>query len=353
MNSKVTIVIPVYNTKQYLVKCVESITNQTYKNLEILLVDDGSTDGSAEVCDKLAKTDARIKVIHKENGGAGTARNLGIDIASGKYIMFLDSDDWLDIYAIENVVQHAEENDIDVVRFGYVRDFGNKQLIKKNTFLENKIYQEDECLTIRRRILGLVEEELSHPENMNYLASCGFNLYKKELLRKSGVRFISIKEVGSFVDGLFNFCVFADVRKFEFIDKPYYHYRKTNETAATAKYRSNYVERQIHLFELLKSEIDKREQWDIFEEAYNNRVVLSTMEMAFNTMRNRKSFKERYQEIDSILKHQQFRIAYNNFSLKHMGVKWKIYYFFIKHSMTFPVYFMTKIIVQLKNRGTV
>lgn len=351
MENKVTVVIPVYNTKKYLEKCVDSITGQTFQNIEILLIDDGSTDGSAELCDELGEKDDRIRVIHKQNGGAATARNLGIDVAKGEYIMFIDSDDWLDTEAIEMLVEHADENNVDVIRFGYVREFGDKKLVKRNTFLEERVYSEYECLNVCRQILGLTGDELAHPENMNYLASCAFNMYRTELLKESGVKFIPLQEIGSFEDGLFNFCVFMYVKQFEFIDKPYYHYRKTNETSFTARYRYNYLNKQLILYERLKSEIKAKNMWKFFEEAYNNRIVLCTMEIAFNAMRNKESFYKRYKEIKGALMHERFKEAYNNFSLKYLRFKWKIYYFFIKYSMTLPTYMMTDIILKLKNRG--
>ena len=349
MNAKVTVAIPVYNTKRYLEECVASITGQTYSEIEILLVDDGSTDGSADLCDSLAKTDSRIRVIHKDNGGAATARNLGIDEAQGEYIMFLDSDDWIDLNTIEVLVSYADEKKTDILRFNYVREFGDKQLVKPNTFLEEKLYIADECKTVCRQILGLCGKELTHPESLNFLASCGFNLYRTDLLRKAGTRFVPIREIGSFVDGLFNFSVFLYAESFAFINRPFYHYRKTNEGAATANYRKNYVDRQMVLFEKLES--IARQDWERFSEAYYNRIALSTMEICFNAMRNREGFSARYEEIKRVLRLDKFKEAYKKLDISHMPFKWKAYYYFIKHSMTLPTYLMTKIILTLKNRG--
>lgn len=104
-NPLISIIIPVYNVKKYLLKCIQSIVIQTYKNIEILLVDDGSTDGSGELCDSIQSLDTRIKVIHKENGGLSSARNAGIDFASGEYFSFVDSDDWICEDMIEKLYQ--------------------------------------------------------------------------------------------------------------------------------------------------------------------------------------------------------------------------------------------------------
>lgn len=351
MNVKVTIIVPVYNTKRYLEECVCSLVEQTYRDIEILLVDDGSTDGSSELCDTLAASDERIRVIHKENGGAATARNLGIDEAAGEYVMFLDSDDWLDTDAVEALVEYADENGTDVLRFNYVREFKDKQLVKPNTFLEERLYVGEECAVVCRQLLGLTGSELKHPESMNFLASCGFNMYKKSVLVESGARFIPIQEIGSFVDGLFNLGVFLRINRFGFINRPFYHYRKTNEGAATANYRKNYVARQLVLFDKIKDEIEKAGAWDKLSLSYKNRIALSTMEICFNAMRNKAGFAERYREIKSVLSHEKFRDAYKTLDISKMGLKWRVYYFMIKHSLALPTCLMTRIILILKNRG--
>ena len=106
---KVSIIVPIYNVEKYLKKCVNSIINQTYKSLEIILVDDGSPDRSGALCDRLAEKDSRIRVIHKANGGVSTARNAGIEAATGEYICFVDSDDWLPENAVWDLLSLSEK----------------------------------------------------------------------------------------------------------------------------------------------------------------------------------------------------------------------------------------------------
>lgn len=110
----VSIIVPVYNVEKYLCRCVDSIINQTYKNIEIILVDDGSLDNCPLICDNYKLLDNRIVVIHKDNGGLSDARNAGLDVAKGKYITFIDSDDWYKLDAIECMVNVAEQNKTDV-----------------------------------------------------------------------------------------------------------------------------------------------------------------------------------------------------------------------------------------------
>lgn len=133
-NSLVTIIVPVYNVDQYLHKCLDSIVNQTYENIEIILVDDGSTDNSGKICDEYAQSDKRVKVIHKENGGMSSARNAALDIAKySGYIMFVDSDDYIDLNAVNVLVERMECNDCDMIVFNFYAFEGNKNLLINTT----------------------------------------------------------------------------------------------------------------------------------------------------------------------------------------------------------------------------
>ena len=124
---KISVIFPIYNVEKYLKKSIESVRNQTYENLEIILVDDGSTDNSGKICDKIAKSDERVKVIHKQNGGLATARNTGYQESTGTYLMYIDSDDIVKKDVVKNCVEAIEKEDSDVVIFGYekVDETGN------------------------------------------------------------------------------------------------------------------------------------------------------------------------------------------------------------------------------------
>jgi glycosyltransferase involved in cell wall biosynthesis len=147
MNSQpcVSVIVPVYNTAPYLVRCVDSILAQTHTNLEIILVNDGSTDESGQICDKYALLDERITVIHKENGGLSSARNAGLDVANGEWIGFVDSDDWVipEMYERLLVAANSENADITLCGFSYVDERG--QILKKNTFKKKAKYTKKEA----------------------------------------------------------------------------------------------------------------------------------------------------------------------------------------------------------------
>lgn len=123
MSDLVSVIVPVYNVEKYLARCLDSIINQTYTNLEIILVDDGSKDSSGQICDEYAAKDQRIKVIHKQNGGLSSARNAGLDIASGSYIEFVDSDDWIDKDTVKENLELIINENSNVVFFNHYQVF--------------------------------------------------------------------------------------------------------------------------------------------------------------------------------------------------------------------------------------
>ena len=127
----ISVIVPVYNVEKYINKCIDSIIRQTYKNIELILVDDGSTDNSGKLCDKLASQDTRIKVLHKQNGGVSRARNLGIEKATGDYICFVDSDDWLEIDYFALAVPCLKKHKPKLLQNNYVKDNKKGNIINK------------------------------------------------------------------------------------------------------------------------------------------------------------------------------------------------------------------------------
>lgn len=168
----VSVIVPVYNVAPYLTECIESIINQTYEHLEIILVDDGSTDGSGAICDDYARQDPRIKVIHKENGGLSSARNAGMDIMTGALVSFVDSDDYLVLTMIERCVQKFRAYpQVDVVRFAWLEfDDAGKQNLIYSIETNDKIFSPEEGLKL------WMKAECSH--------SAWSSVFKAELVRE-------------------------------------------------------------------------------------------------------------------------------------------------------------------------
>lgn len=129
----ITIIIPVYNVEKYLRECIDSVIAQTYKNLEIILVDDGSIDKSGEICDEYSKKDSRIRVIHKKNGGLSDARNVALDIAKGEYIGFIDSDDYIEKDMFETLYKLAEKYHAEISSISFYKILENKVISVRNS----------------------------------------------------------------------------------------------------------------------------------------------------------------------------------------------------------------------------
>lgn len=189
----ISVIVPVYNVEKYLGKCVDSIINQTYKNLEIILVDDGSKDNSGTICDEYSKKDKRVKVIHKENGGAAAARNTGLDICKGEYISFVDSDDWIDESLYKDCISQMD-HDVDMILFGLknVAEDGmtNESIIRPAM---NKIYISDsDC----QKILDVARNSLlGYPWN---------KLWKRGIIGESRFLDVGLREDLCFVFEVIN-----------------------------------------------------------------------------------------------------------------------------------------------------
>lgn len=142
----VSVIIPVYNVSRYLPQCLESVIHQTYNNLEIIIIDDGSNDGSAKICDEYARQDSRIQVFHTENRGLASARNLGLDKSNGMFFSFIDGDDWYELHAIQTLLKEAIQTDADIVVARYCREYSNKTISSQYTDKCVRTYRQQDIL---------------------------------------------------------------------------------------------------------------------------------------------------------------------------------------------------------------
>lgn len=230
MKSLVSVVVPVYNVEQYLDRCVESIVSQTYSNLEIFLIDDGSSDNSSYICDLWAEKDGRIKVIHKENEGAGFARNTGIENAEGNYILFVDSDDYLDATTVEKCVSVAQKNGSDIVMFGRNDVFPNGKIKNKSPANTETYFKKDEILND------------IFPGLFTYSHGIGVSVWGKmfdlSIINLNNIRFKSEREIIS-EDAFFLLELFAFVDSLSIIPESLYFYYK-NDNSFSRKYKKNH-----------------------------------------------------------------------------------------------------------------
>lgn len=214
---KVSIIIPVYNTKNELRQCLDSVCNQTYQNLEIICIDDGSTDGSEKILDQYALKDSRFKVIHKKNGGESSARNVGIKEATGEYIGFLDCDDWIELNMYQVLVDNMKKYKVDLVAASWFKE----EMDKSITVLNNG--------EVKQGVLdqGTLLYYIYARDRYQGFAYMWDKLYKRELLLKSNgepLLFDENLKLGG--DVLYLAEILLNVHNAVYINTPLYHYRQ-------------------------------------------------------------------------------------------------------------------------------
>ncbi len=213
----VSVIVPIYNAEIYLERCINSIINQTYQNLEIILVDDGSTDNSSETCDKFQQRDSRIRVIHKENGGVVSARRAGIQSARGIYVAYLDSDDWIESDMYEELVCQIVQNNADIVTSGLYRDYPNST-IKEFDNLSEGVY---DLKRIERDILPvLMYTGIFYKAGVN-IHFCN-KLFKREIALQNQQKIDNNVRIGD--DAAFIYPCVMDAEKIVITHKCFYHY---------------------------------------------------------------------------------------------------------------------------------
>ena len=205
MSPKVSIIIPVYNVANYLERCVSSVCDQSFSDIEIILVDDGSKDNSGKLCDVLAQKDARIKVVHQENGGLSDARNTGLMKASGHWISFIDSDDWVEKRFLENLLKEAEKNQCEIVGCNYRRVFEQQQSDCRDNKYNLRIFKNQEIMS--NLIYNQIQQVVWN------------KLYKKTLLED-----IFFEKGKYHEDEFWSYQVFAKVNKYVELDYIGYNY---------------------------------------------------------------------------------------------------------------------------------
>jgi glycosyltransferase involved in cell wall biosynthesis len=244
MKKKISIIIPVYNTVLYLRKCLESVCKQTYKNIEIICVDDGSNDGSEKIVDEFACNDARVIAVHKENHGESSARNVGLQRCTGDYIGFMDCDDWIELEMYETLIDALEKNQVDMVACGYCIDTDttscramNRMPVIKKVFNQHQMMKYVYCRDDYRGVTGYI----------------WCKLYTKEVLQDSCGQWILFDEnlkIGG--DILYFSEVALNTQRAIYINASFYHYYQRR----TSTYHSNDEEMWVDILRVYQMVIE-------------------------------------------------------------------------------------------------
>lgn len=242
---EVSIIVPIYNVEKYLKRCIESVLNQTFKDFELILVDDGSPDNCPSICDEYAQKDNRIKVIHKENGGVSSARNAGLNVAQGKYIMFIDGDDYYNFDSVDIMIKIISQNNEDIIAFNYVTVTENDTVLWNRGYNE-KIYRFDpenewlDFITIK-----VLSNEIGW-EIYN-------KIFKKDVIEKENIRFNEKYKIGE--DLMFFLQYLINIKSFKTINYDGYFYLSRDGSAMKTNTESkinDFVNMNFDLYNRIK-----------------------------------------------------------------------------------------------------
>lgn len=289
--SKVSIIIPVYNIGHYLYKCVNSILYQTYKDIEVIIVDDGSCEETALICDEIAAKDNRIRLIHKKNEGVSIARNIGLSMVTGEYVGFVDSDDWIDADMFENLVREIEKYDADIVMCDATTVWDNGKT-ERDTF----VCLPESCTLSKGEITPQCQLELA--------GSCWRVLYKTWKLKSESIIFPAGLKFSE--DRIFNMIALGTATKFRYIKKSFYN-RYMRKGSCVNTFHKDFVEVALKVNDMMKGVL--RQYWNenyipVFEQR-NLREISNYVVSIF--LVSNMSFKSKWQEVVQLCSNEQLR----------------------------------------------
>lgn len=335
----VSIVIPIYKVEKYLNRCINSIVNQTYSNLEIILVDDGSPDECPKMCDEWAMKDKRIKVIHKDNQGLGMARNTGIDFATGTYIVFFDSDDYVALETIEKAVDKIKKYNADIVLYGLNSIDSSGKIISEDIPKSDKeLYSDEE---IYRYILpNMIANDPVSGERLGYNMSASGAMYSLEMIKFHNWRFASEREFIS-EDFYSLLSLYRHVKRVTIIREALYFYCY-NENSLTHVYDPGRYKRVCQCYDaMLKVMKECRYPTEVkvcLDSQYLGSVIAS-MKLIVGSQKNE---TEKYMEICDIVTDNFLQDVLLQMDVKNESRQRKALIFALKHKVVKIVYLMLK-----------
>lgn len=343
MRPKVSIIVPIYNMEKYLSRCLESLLAQTLHNIEIIAINDGSNDLCIKILKEFELRDARIKVIDKPNGGVSSARNKGIQIATGEYIGFVDPDDWVNPIMYEEMYNNALTENADIVMCSYIREFESHSKIKDFN-LPNKVYylNEEVKTNFMRRLIGPINDEIANPEFLDAWGTVWTKLYRANVIVDNNIKFMDLNKIGTNEDTLFNIEASYYSKSFLFINRPFYHYWRENNSSITSGFKPKLINQWMYLFSYIENFLNDKNMKNDYYLALNNRICLNTLGLGLNTISkdNRSSVYQKIKRIRKFLKENRIKNSFRNFNLSQLSMVWRVFYFCAKIRFAAGFYFM-------------
>lgn len=322
MSPQVSIIVPVYNVEKYLQQCIESLVNQSYQNVEILLIDDGSKDTGGQVCDYFAKKYKKISTFHKTNSGLGLTRNYGLERIHGDYVTFVDSDDYLHQDAIQRLVDGLDNGKNDTVIGGFTKITDEGKEIYTETYPEEVIDNDQVYSHLFNRMLG------SSPDNHDSIKPSVWNtLYSVRLIKAHNLRFVSERELIS-EDIVWDSDYYRFSKSVKVVTSSSYYYRY-NPTSLSQTYKPDRFARSIKFYEYM---IDRMSKTEIAEDAWlrQTKNLFIAVRTCFSQGTDR-SFNEIYQSIAEICNDTILQNAIAKYPVKRLDIKQRAFLMMIKN----------------------
>jgi glycosyltransferase involved in cell wall biosynthesis len=328
----VSVIVPIYKVEKYLVHCLESIVHQTYRDLEIILVDDGSPDNCPQICDDYKKKDNRIKVVHKENAGLGFARNSGLKIATGEYVLFVDSDDWLSIDTISALMDYVQTYNPDMIIFGYYNVAPGKIPVCQKAINELYVCNEE---VIDRVLLPIIGADSKKKVDFELHISVWNKLYKRSIIEQYNIEFVSEREYLS-EDYFFNFDYILNSRKVVFITECYYYYRM-NPVSLSNFYKPERFDNSVRLINELQQRIENAGLTKRIEYRLDRLFLMKTRKNIQLIANCSLKLGDKRKETSKILNNKMLVKTLSRYPIQHYAIHHKVPFIFMKYKLTMSV----------------
>lgn len=330
---RISVVVPVYNVETYIHECLDSLLAQTVPAYEIILVDDGSKDNSGIICDSYADRYSQIKVIHKQNEGLGMARNSGMDIAAGDYIMFVDSDDFCQNDMLERLAQIIEETECDTCKISFNRVNLQGEFLFANT-IESGDFAGDQVQTILLpRLIGSAPDK----HDAIPMSACA-TMYSMDLIRQNNLRFVSERQWIS-EDIIFNIAYFAKATHVVLSGYAGYNYR-VNPESLTTSYRKDRFEKCLALYHEQKRLLSEMGLYELSKYRLSRQFFLY-LRMCFDQFNSdlcTMSGKQIRHEIKAICTHSHVQRVIEDYPTEKMGIKQRMFVYMVQNKMSWLLY---------------
>lgn len=321
----VSVIVPVFNAEKYLIKCLDSLLNQTLKSIEIILVNDGSTDNSPQILDKYAQIHKNIKVIHQKNQGPSVARNVGIENASGEYIGFVDSDDYVANDFYEILYNTAIKNSVDIV----ISDYYN---IKGDAAKHCGHFPIPAHKVIDKRDIKSI---ISKANESHVLWFSVKGIYKTDLIQNQKINYPTELSLGE--ETIFCLESFLSASSIYYIDKPFYYYVQTPNSLTRAKYKENLLKQLEDLY-FFKKNVYKRYGFNDYVNDLNSYTMKHTLPMLIsNELNHKEKFFQKIKEYRRIRNSTMIKNAYKNCSVNLIESKLKYLTILLKFRLYFVI----------------